>query len=256
MSISLASGKQSPASEQRISFAKLPTVLEIPNLIKVQLDSFLWFQEEGLKELLEEVSPIHDFTGTRMELHFVGYEFREPPYTIDQCRQRDMTYAAPLYVRARLIVKEPRGEIPEQEIFFGDFPLMTDKGTFIISGAERVVVNQLLRSPGIYFSLQEDPASGRELCAAKLIPEHGAWLEFETSNRDVIFVKVDGKRKIPVAILLRAIGYDDDNELLGYFKDVETSAEHSFIQTTIEREPSVKTREEALVDIYKRLRPG
>ena len=256
MSIKLASEKRNVALEQRVSFAKLPTVLEIPNLIKVQLDSFRWFQEEGLKELLEEVSPIHDFTGTRLELHFVGYEFREPPYTIDQCRQRDMTYAAPLYVRARLIVKEPRGEIPEQEIFFGDFPIMTDKGTFIISGAERVVVNQLLRSPGIYFSLQEDAASGRELCAAKLIPEHGAWLEFETSNRDVIFVKVDGKRKIPVAILLRAIGYDDDNELLGYFQDVETSSEHSFIQTTIEREPSVKTKQEALVDIYKRLRPG
>jgi DNA-directed RNA polymerase subunit beta len=256
MSISLASEKRNVALEKRVSFAKLPTVLEIPNLIKVQLDSFRWFQEEGLKELLEEVSPIHDFTGTRLELHFVGYEFREPPYTIDQCRQRDMTYAAPLYVRARLIVKEPRGEIPEQEIFFGDFPIMTDKGTFIISGAERVVVNQLLRSPGIYFSLQEDPASGRALCAAKLIPEHGAWLEFETSNRDVIFVKVDGKRKIPVAILLRAIGYDNDNELLGYFQDVETSAEHSFIQTTIEREPTVKTKQEALVDIYKRLRPG
>ena len=256
MSISLASEKRNVSSEQRVSFAKLPTVLEIPNLIKVQLDSFRWFQEEGLKELFEEVSPIHDFTGTRIELHFVGYEFREPPYTIDQCRERDMTYAAPLYVRAKLIVKEPRGPIPEQEIFFGDFPLMTDKGTFIISGAERVVVNQLLRSPGIYFRLEEDTASGRELCAAKLIPEHGAWLEFETSNRDVIFVKVDGKRKIPVAILLRAIGYDDDNELLGYFQDVETSSEHSFIQTTIEREPSVKTRQEALVDIYKRLRPG
>jgi DNA-directed RNA polymerase subunit beta len=256
MSISLASKKQNTDSEQRVSFAKLPTVLEIPNLIKVQLDSFRWFQEEGLKELFEEVSPIHDFTGTRIELHFVGYEFREPQYTIDQCRQRDMTYAAPLYVRARLIVKEPREPIPEQEIFFGDFPLMTDKGTFIISGAERVVVNQLLRSPGIYFSLQEDAASGRELCAAKLIPEHGAWLEFETSNRDVIFVKVDGKRKIPVAILLRAIGYDNDNELLGYFQDVETSSEHNFIQTTIEREPSVKTKQEALVDIYKRLRPG
>jgi DNA-directed RNA polymerase subunit beta len=256
MSISLSSGKEKVTPDSsRVSFAKLPTVLEIPNLIKVQLDSFRWFQEEGLKELLEEVSPIHDFTGTRLELHFVGYEFREPPYTIDQCRQRDMTYAAPLYVRARLVVKEP-GEIREQEIFFGDFPLMTDKGTFIISGAERVVVNQLLRSPGIYFSLQEDVATGRELCAAKLIPEHGAWLEFETSNRDVIFVKVDGKRKIPVAILLRAIGYDDDKELLRHFRDVETSAEHSFIQTTIEREPSVQTKQEALVDIYKRLRPG
>jgi DNA-directed RNA polymerase subunit beta len=133
---------------------------------------------------------------------------------------------------------------------------MTEKGTFIISGAERVVVNQLLRSPGIYFSLQQDSASGRELCTAKLIPEHGAWLEFETSNRDVIFVKVNGKRKIPVAILLRAIGYDEDSELLELFRDVETSSEHTFIQSTMEREPSVSTREKALVDIYKRLRPG
>ncbi len=256
MSISLVSEKRSIDSEKRKSFAKLPEVLEIPNLIKVQLDSFRWFQEEGLRELLQEVSPIHDFTGTRLELHFVGYEFHHPPYSVDQCRQRDITYAAPLYVRARLIVREPRGEIPEQEIFFGDIPIMTEKGTFIISGAERVVVNQLLRSPGIYFSLQQDSASGRELCTAKLIPEHGAWLEFETSNRDVIFVKVNGKRKIPVAILLRAIGYDNDSELLELFRDVETSSEHTFIQSTMEREPSVSTREKALVDIYKRLRPG
>ncbi|UCH50979.1 MAG: DNA-directed RNA polymerase subunit beta, partial [Chloroflexota bacterium] len=255
MSISLVPEKRNIASGQRKSFAKLPEVLEIPNLIKVQLDSFRWFQEEGLKELLQEVSPIYDFTGTRLELHFAGYEFRQPPFSVDQCRQRDMAYAAPLYVRAKLLVKET-GEIKEQEIFFGDFPLMTDKGTFIISGAERVVVNQLLRSPGIYFSLQEDPTSGRELCSAKLIPEHGAWLEFETSNRDVIFVKVDGKRKIPVVILLRAIGYDGDSELLELFQDVETSSDHSFIQSTIEREPSIKTREEALIDIYKRLRPG
>ena len=256
MSISLVPEKRSIDSEKRKSFAKLPEVLEIPNLIKVQLDSFRWFQEEGLRELLQEVSPIHDFTGTRLELHFVGYEFHQPPYSVDQCRQRDITYAAPLYVRARLIVREPRGEIPEQEIFFGDIPIMTEKGTFIISGAERVVVNQLLRSPGIYFSLQQDSASGRELCTAKLIPEHGAWLEFETSNRDVIFVKVNGKRKIPVAILLRAIGYDNDSELLELFRDVETSSEHTFIQSTMEREPSVSTREKALVDIYKRLRPG
>ena len=255
MSISLVSEGRSIDLEGRKSFAKLPEVLEIPNLIKVQLDSFRWFQEEGLSELFQEVSPIHDFTGTRLELHFVGYEFRQPLCSVDQCRQRDITYAAPLYVRAKLLVKDT-GEIKEQEVFFGDIPIMTEKGTFIISGAERVVVNQLLRSPGIYFSLQQDPASGRELCAAKLIPEHGAWLEFETSNRDVIFVKVDGKRKIPVAILLRAIGYDEDSELLELFRDVETSSEHTFIQSTMEREPSVSTKEKALVDIYKRLRPG
>jgi len=255
MSISLVPEKRSNDTKKRKSFAKLPEVLEIPNLIKVQLDSFRWFQEEGLRELFQEVSPIHDFTGTRLELHFVGYEFRQPQYSVEQCRQRDITYSAPLYVRARLIVKEP-GEIQEQEIFFGDIPIMTEKGTFVISGAERVVVNQLLRSPGIYFSLQQDTATGRELCAAKLIPEHGAWLEFETSNRDVIFVKVDGKRKIPVAILLRAIGYDNDSELLELFRDVETSPEHTFIKSTMEKEPSVSTKEKALIDIYKRLRPG
>jgi DNA-directed RNA polymerase subunit beta len=255
MSISLASEGRSIDLGGRKSFAKLPEVLEIPNLIKVQLDSFCWFQEEGLRELLQEVSPIYDFTGTRLELHFVGYEFRQPLCSVDQCRQRDITYSAPLYVRTKLLVKDT-GEIKEQEIFFGDIPIMTEKGTFIISGAERVVVNQLLRSPGIYFSLQQDLASGRELCTAKLIPEHGAWLEFETSNRDVIFVKVDGKRKIPVAILLRAIGYDEDSELLELFRDVEASSEHTFIQSTMEREPSVSTREKALVDIYKRLRPG
>ncbi|MBC8275246.1 MAG: DNA-directed RNA polymerase subunit beta [Chloroflexi bacterium] len=255
MSISLVPEGQSVDLEGRKSFAKLPEVLEIPNLIKVQLDSFRWFQEEGLRELFQEVSPIYDFTGTRLELHFVGYEFRQPPCSVDQCRQRDIAYAAPLYVRAKLLVKDT-GEIKEQEVFFGDIPIMTEKGTFVISGAERVVVNQLLRSPGIYFSIKQDSASGRELCAAKLIPEHGAWLEFETSNRDVIFVKVDGKRKIPVAVLLRAIGYDKDSELLELFRDVETSSEHTFIQSTMEREPSVSTREKALVDIYKRLRPG
>jgi DNA-directed RNA polymerase subunit beta len=255
MSTSLVSEGRSIDLGGRKSFAKLPEVLEIPNLVKVQLDSFRWFQEEGLRELLQEVSPIYDFTGTRLELHFVGYEFRQPLCSVDQCRQRDITYSAPLYVRTKLLVKDT-GEIKEQEIFFGDIPIMTEKGTFIISGAERVVVNQLLRSPGIYFSLQQDPTSGRELCSAKLIPEHGAWLEFETSNRDVIFVKVDGKRKIPVAILLRAIGYDEDSELLELFRDVETSSEHTFIQSTMEREPSVSTREKALVDIYKRLRPG
>jgi DNA-directed RNA polymerase subunit beta len=255
MSISLVPETRSVALEKRKSFAKLPQVLEIPNLIQIQLDSFRWFQEEGLKELFQEVSPIQDFTGTRLDLHFVGYEFRPPPYSEDQCRQRDMTYSAPLYVRARLTVKGI-GEIPEQEIFLGDIPIMTEKGTFVISGAERVVVNQLLRSPGIYFSLQEDLASGRELCSAKLIPEHGAWLEFETSSRDIIFVKVDGKRKIPVVILLHAIGYENDDELLKLFQDVDTSSEHAFIKSTMDREPLVKTQAEALIDIYKRLRPG
>src|SRR4030042_6319619 len=191
--------------------AKSPQTLEIPDLIQVQLDSFRWFQEEALKELFEEISPIQDFTGTRLELRFIGYEFRQPPFSVEECYQRDMTYAAPLYIRAQLIVKET-GEIKEQEIFFGDIPIMTNKGTFVISGAERVIVNQLIRSPGIYFRTQEDPVSGRALCTAKLIPEHGTWLEFETSNRDIISTKVNGKRKIPISTILRAIGYENDAE--------------------------------------------
>ena len=255
MSNSLVSENPSVPLENRESFAKLPHVLNLPNLIQVQLDSFRWFQEEGLKELFEEVSPIQDFTGTRLELRFVGYEFRQPPYSIEQCLHRDTTYSAPLYVRAQLVVKGT-GEIPETEIFFGDLPLMTEKGTFVISGAERVVVNQLIRSPGVYFSTQEDPASGRSLCFAKLIPEHGAWVEFETSSRDVIFVKVNGKRKIPVAVLLRAIGYDSDDELIQLFEDVEKPEEHAFMRSTMDREPNIRTKNDALIDIYKRLRPG
>lgn len=239
----------------RKSFAKLPEVLQIPNLIKVQLDSFRWFQEQGLRELLDEVSPILDFTGNRLELHFISYEFRPAVYSVDECRERDMTYAAPLYVRSRLIVKET-GEIKEQDIFFGDIPLMTDKGTFVISGAERVVVNQLVRSPGIYFSLQEDPATGRELCVAKLIPEHGAWLEFETLGRNIIYVKVDGKRKIPVVVLLRAIGCMDDSELRDIFYDAEMLPGYSGVQSGIEKDFGIKTQGEALLDVYRRLRPG
>jgi DNA-directed RNA polymerase subunit beta len=254
MSISPAE-KSKGTPTGRKSFASLPEVLNIPNLIQVQLDSFRLFQEESLKELFEEISPIQDFTGTRLELRFIGYEFRQPPFSVEECYQRDMTYAAPLYIRAQLIVKET-GEIKEQEIFFGDIPIMTDKGTFVISGAERVIVNQLIRSPGIYFSTQEEPITGRELCSAKLIPEHGTWLEFETSNRDIISTKVNGKRKIPVVTLLRAMGFESDEQLLELFRDVDTVPEHTFLRSTIDKDPSGKNKDEALKEIYKRLRPG
>ena len=239
----------------RKSYARLPQVLEVPNLIKVQLDSFRYFQEEGIKLLLEEVSVIKDFTGNRLELNFVGYEFREPRHSEQECRQRDLTYSAPLYVRARLLVKQT-GEIKEQELFFGDVPLMTTKGTFITGGAERVVVSQLLRSPGVYLLADEDPNTGRRLCSAKLIPEHGAWLEFETSNLEVISVKINGRRKIAVTTLLRAIGFGSDEQLLGLFSEDKAATEHHFIRTTLEREPLVKDEAEALVSIYRRLRPG
>jgi DNA-directed RNA polymerase subunit beta len=239
----------------RKSYAKLPQVLDVPNLIKVQLDSYRSFQEESLKQLFEEISPIKDFTGNRLEISFVSYEFREPRHSEQECRTRDLTYAAPLYVKTRLLIKGT-GEIKEQDLFFGDIPLMTSKGTFITGGAERVVVSQLLRSPGVYFISEEDPASGRRLCRAKLIPGHGAWLEFETSHPGIISVKINGKRKVPGTTLLRAIGYSSDEELLSLFTNDDGSAEHQFIQSTIEREPSVSDKSEALISIYRKLRPG
>ncbi|MFC1902173.1 DNA-directed RNA polymerase subunit beta [Chloroflexota bacterium] len=244
-------------SALRKSYAKLPHVLDVPNLLKIQLDSFRRFQEEGLKQLLEEVSPVKDLTGSRMELSFIAYELREPRpgHSEQECHERDLTYSAPLYVKVRLLVKET-GEIKEQDLFFGDIPLMTAKGTFITSGAERVVVSQLLRSPGVYLTSEEDPVTGHELCQAKLIPTRGAWLEFETSNRNIISAKIDGKRKIPITTLLRAIGYGDDEQLLNLFAKEDSDPNLQFIKTTMEREPLIRDEKEALIDIYKKLHPG
>lgn len=254
-----------PNRVQRKSYARIPDVLPLPNLIEVQLDSYRWFQEEGLRELFDEISPIESFNGN-FELHFpgfneeinqkfgLGYRFEEPKYTQQECLERDMTYAAPLYVRIALWNKES-DEWTAQDVFMGDFPLMTETGTFIINGAERVVVSQLIRSPGIYFTVEEDRITGRELCMAKLIPNRGAWLEFETSKRDVLSVKVDRKRKLPVTILLRAVGFGTDEELHQLFELVDTMPDHPYIQATIERDPT-KTTEEALIEFYKKLRPG
>jgi DNA-directed RNA polymerase subunit beta len=242
-------------SEGRKSFSHHPQILEVPNLIEVQLNSFRWFQEKGLRALFSEISPIKDFTGNRLELSFMGYEFREPRYNEQECRHKDLTYSAPLYVRTRLLVKET-GEIKDQDLFFGDIPLMTAKGTFITSGAERIVVSQLLRSPGVYFTAKEDPTTGRTLCSGKVIPTRGAWLEFETSNRDVIAGKIDGKRKIPMSTLLRAIGFSSDEDLMKLFTEVDINPDHQYMKTTIERDLGVKDENEALIDIYRKLRPG
>ena len=241
----------------RKSYARLPQILDVPNLIKVQLDSFQRFQESGLKQLLKEISPVKTLTSSKLELRFIAYEFREPRpgHSEAECHERNLTYSAPLYVRVQLLIKET-GEIKEQDLFLGDIPLMTAKGTFITSGAERVVVSQLLRSPGVYFTIAEDATTGREFCSAKLIPTRGAWLEFETSNRDVISAKIDGKRKIPITTLLRAIGYGDNEQLFSLFSEEDDSSEHQFIRSTIEREPLVRDESEALLDIYKKLRPG
>jgi len=256
---------------ERVSFARIPDVRPMPNLIQVQIDSFAWFRRDGLRELFAEISPIEDFTGKNLKLEFFVPEdaFEEPKYTEEQCRERDATYAAPLYVTARLTYKET-GEIQEKRIFMGDFPLMTQDGTFIINGAERVVVSQLVRSPGVYFTADTDPTTGRRLYSAKLIPNRGAWLEFETSNKDLLSVKIDRKRKIPITTLLRAmaaIGDRDpgktahtpdlrtDEGIIKAFEGVSKGRERNFIQTTLDKD-AVKTPEEALLEVYRKLRPG
>ena len=251
-----------PSLPSRKSYGRLPEVLPLPNLIETQLQSFQWFCDEGLRELFAEISPIQDFTGKTLELHFRDYEFKEPKYSEEECRIRDMTYARPLVARVELVNKET-GEVTEQEVFLGDFPWMTDKGTFVINGAERVVVSQLVRSPGVYFTSVDDPTTGRELFYAKLIPYRGAWLEFETSNKDVISVKVDRKRKLTVTTLLRAVAREENEilktgateEIASLFADVDNSPDHQYIASTLERDPT-DSPATALVEVYKRLRPG
>jgi len=259
---------------ERRSFAQITDAIEVPRLIETQVNSFEWFRREGLRELFEEISPITDFTGKNLELHFKEYQFGEPRFDEFQCRERDLTYAAPLRVSVELRILST-GEIKESEIFLGDFPVMTDNGTFIYNGAERVVVSQLIRSPGVYFKDDKDPTSGRALHSAKLIPNRGAWLEFETNKRDVLSVKVDRKRKIPVTILLRAIlawqADDDgngrwapDNELdqhghnehvLDLLRAIDIVPEHPYTQATLDKDPAHNAKE-ALMELYKRLRPG
>ncbi|MFZ2361464.1 MAG: DNA-directed RNA polymerase subunit beta [Anaerolineae bacterium] len=240
---------------QRKSYARIPNVLPLPRLTEIQLNSFEWFKGEGLRELFDEISPIVSFN-RNLELHFGEFWFGEPKYSEQECRERDITFAAPMWVRAQLR-NHDTGEISESDVFTGDFPLMTEAGTFIINGAERVVVSQLIRSPGVYFTVDEDRTTGRELCMAKLIPSRGAWLEFETSRRDLISVKVDRKRKLPVTTLLRAIGYSDDDEIFSLFQHVDTMADHPYLAATIEKEPmNTRTRDDALLEFYKKLRPG
>ncbi len=239
---------------KRKTYARLSAVMPLPQLIKVQLDSYRWFQEEGLRELFDEISPIVSYN-KNLELHFGDYRFGEPKYPEAECRERDTTFFAPLYVTVKLVNRET-GEIQEQEVFMGDFPQMTANGTFVYNGAERVVVSQLIRSPGVYFTAEEDRQTGRKLCFAKLIPNRGAWLELETAKRDIISVKVDRKRKLPVTILLRAMGYGTDEEILALFADDDNVPEHQYILSTLEREdPDKRTPEEALLDFYRRLRP-
>jgi len=216
--LSVAESSRASAITPRRRYARIPEVLEIPNLIELQLTSFDWFVEKGLRELFDEISPIKDFTGKVMELHFLDYEFGAPKYAELECRTKDLTFSRPLYVNVELLIKET-GEIQRQRVYMGDFPFMTEQGTFIINGAERVVVSQLVRSPGVYYSATDDLTSGRTLYSAKVIPNRGAWLEFETSNKDLLSVKVDRKRKIAATTLLRAVGYESNDEIGALFRD-------------------------------------
>ncbi|MGQ9909760.1 MAG: DNA-directed RNA polymerase subunit beta [Candidatus Flexifilum sp.] len=265
------------------NYARTPDVQELPSLIEVQLNSFRWFLEEGLAELFDEISPIESYNGN-LKLYFPGnrkeaqelglrYWFEEPKYSEELCLERDMSYAAPLYIRVALDNRET-GEIIKSDIFLGDFPIMTEKGTFIINGTERVVVSQLIRSPGVYFDAEEDRTTGRLLSNAKLIPDRGAWMEFETRKSDYLTIKFNRKRTIPVTILLRALAAvndgtgenpiqtGDDEELLALYAAVDDNPDHHYIASTLKAEPAWDLKKEqtiaeaALIEFYRRMRPG
>ncbi|HHW58228.1 MAG TPA: DNA-directed RNA polymerase subunit beta [Clostridia bacterium] len=234
-------------SKTRMSFAKIDEVLEMPDLIEVQKKSYKWFLEEGLREVFREISPIESFTGN-LALEFVDYRLENnPKYSVEECKDRDTTYAVPMKVKVRLTNRET-GEIKESEVFMGDFPLMTDKGTFIINGAERVIVSQLVRSPGVYYEQQFDKF-GKKLIFATVIPNRGAWLEYEEDSNDIVYVRIDRTRKVPITVLLRALGYGTDVQILDLLGEEEK------LKATLDKD-TTKSEEEALIEIYKRLRPG
>lgn len=231
---------------KRRNYARISEVLELPNLIEIQTKSYDWFLKEGLLEMFRDISPIEDFTGN-LSLEFVDYRLGEPKYDLEESKNRDATYAAPLRVKVRLIIKET-GEVKEQEVFMGDFPLMTDTGTFVINGAERVIVSQLVRSPSVYFNEKIDK-NGRENYDATIIPNRGAWLEYETDAKDIVYVRIDRTRKLPLTILLRALGFSSDQEIIDLLGDSE------YLRNTLEKD-STENTEQALLEIYERLRPG
>ncbi|MFC0300739.1 DNA-directed RNA polymerase subunit beta [Virgibacillus soli] len=231
---------------KRRSYARISEVLELPNLIEIQTASYEWFLEEGLREMFQDISPIEDFAGN-LSLEFVDYSMGEPKYPVEESKDRDVTYNAPLRVKVRLINNET-GEVKEQEVFMGDFPLMTDTGTFIINGAERVIVSQLVRSPSVYYNEKIDK-NGKRGLAATVIPNRGAWLEFETDARDVVHVRIDRTRKLPITVLLRALGFSANEEIIDLIGDNE------YLLNTLEKD-NTETTEKALLEIYERLRPG
>jgi len=237
----------------RMSFSKIPSVAQLPNLIELQVDSYKWFIQEGLREVFEEIFPIENYSGS-VKLEFLDYIIEDiPKYTIEESKERDVTYATPIKIRVRLTVKDEDGtEIVKNEnaepVFLGDFPLMTDSGTFIINGAERVIVSQIVRSPGVYYA-QEMDKTGNRLISSTVIPNRGAWLEYETDSSDIVSVRIDRNRKQPITVLLRALGYSSDEEI----KDL--LLEEELILPTLQKD-ATKNKDEALIDIYRKLRPG
>ena len=238
----------SAVQNSRLSFAKIPKVLDIPDLLIIQKDSFKWFIEEGLKEILDEISPIEDFSG-RFSLEFLNHYFEEPLKTLEDCKITDSTYSQPLYVTAQFLDRET-GQIKQQTVFLGDFPIMSDTGTFIINGTERVIVSQLVRSPGVYFSQEIDKTSDKEVFIGKMIPGRGAWLEFDTDKRDTLGVRVDRKRRQHITGFLMALDVIENKE-----EAIELLGDYPSVRNTIERDPDT-TREAALIDLYRKLRPG
>jgi DNA-directed RNA polymerase subunit beta len=231
---------------QRRSYARISEVLELPNLIEIQTSSYQWFLDEGLREMFQDISPIEDFTGN-LSLEFIDYSLGEPKYSVAESKERDVTYSAPLRVKVRLINKET-GEVKDQDVFMGDFPLMTETGTFVINGAERVIVSQLVRSPSVYFSGKVDK-NGKRGYSATVIPNRGAWLEYETDAKDVVYVRIDRTRKLPVTVLLRALGFGSDQEI------TELLGDNEYLRNTLDKDNTEST-EKALLEIYERLRPG
>ena len=230
----------------RYSYARINEVWPMPHLIDIQKSSYDWFIKEGLREIFHDISPIKDFTGN-LELSFENFELGKPKYDVEECKERDESYSAPMNVKVRLVYKDT-GEIKESSVFMGDFPLMTETGTFVINGAERVIVSQLVRSPGVYYAVNMDP-SGKKIFGTTVIPNRGAWIEYETDINDVIYARVDRTRKLPATVLLRALGLSSNEEIINVF------GEHPFVLATLEKD-TTNNRDEALIEIYKKLRPG
>ena len=238
--------KKSSDYRERRNFSMIKNSLELSNLLEIQKDSYQLFITEGIKEVFEDLFPVESFSGS-LSLEFGDYELDTPRYSIKECKDRQITYAAPLKVQARLFNNET-GEVKEQEIFLGEMPLMTDSGTFIVNGAERVIVSQLVRSPSVYFSKEIDK-NGRPNFASKVIPSRGTWLEYETDAKDVMYVRIDRTRKVAITTLLRAFGLSSDKDIIDLFGESE------FLANTLEKD-STRNTDEALIEIYEKLRPG